>query len=414
MGPGESPNIRIIVPVFRALDITTRCLNALAASTLPPHASVQVIDDKSPEESLSDFCRGFCAQQGWEYQLNPENLGFVASANQGMSAAPDSDIILLNSDTRVHGDWVQRLQACIYGSDRNGTATPFSNNATICSYPVFNTANPLPEGWSDGDLDALVARANAGKYAELPTAVGFCMYIRRACLDEVGPFDEQAFGAGYGEECDFSMRARQSGWHNLLAADVFVYHEGSASFQGTTGERKAHADQRMLERYPEWGSLLETCLNEDPAAGLRAAIDNARLAERPGDATLLLREQRRAVASLRDRASQLTSRLDENAAEKQYLAGQLQECRDQFTATDRALAHADHVVGELREELEQQAPRIEAMEKTIAEQKQRVIELDAAVVELHAQIRLVEQSRSWRWTAWLRYDYSAWWRRLRG
>ncbi|MCS5961317.1 hypothetical protein LNP74_26595 [Klebsiella pneumoniae subsp. pneumoniae] len=32
---------------------------------------------------------------------------------------------------------------------------------------------------------------------EIPTGVGFCMYIRRDCLNQVGYFDEETFGRGY-------------------------------------------------------------------------------------------------------------------------------------------------------------------------------------------------------------------------
>jgi acetyltransferase-like isoleucine patch superfamily enzyme len=48
------------------------------------------------------------------------------------------------------------------------------------------------------------------------------MYIKRTCLHETGPCDEANFGHGYGEECDFSLRASALGWKHAVAADVFV------------------------------------------------------------------------------------------------------------------------------------------------------------------------------------------------
>ena len=48
---------------------------------------------------------------------------------------------------------------------------------------------------------------NAGHRVGIPTAVGFCMYIRRECLKEVGEFRAEVFGKGYGEENDFCLRA---------------------------------------------------------------------------------------------------------------------------------------------------------------------------------------------------------------
>jgi hypothetical protein len=81
-------------------------------------------------------------------------------------------------------------------------------------------------GWTVTRMDALFARVNTGQSCEIPTGVGFCLFIRRGCLDDVGFFDEQRFGRGYGEENDFCLRASARGWVNRLCADVFVYHAG--------------------------------------------------------------------------------------------------------------------------------------------------------------------------------------------
>ena len=81
-------------------------------------------------------------------------------------------------------------------------------------------------------IDKACAEANGQRSIAIPTGVGFCMYIRRACLDEIGLFDAETFGRGYGEENDFCMRAAAAGWRNVLAGDVFVYHEGAVSFSG--------------------------------------------------------------------------------------------------------------------------------------------------------------------------------------
>jgi GT2 family glycosyltransferase len=56
------------------------------------------------------------------------------------------------------------------------------------------------------------------------------MYIRRECLERVGAFDADRFGRGYGEENDFCMRAAKADWRSVLAADVFVFHQGAVSF----------------------------------------------------------------------------------------------------------------------------------------------------------------------------------------
>ena len=74
---------------------------------------------------------------------NSKNLGFVGTANIGLSLHKDRDVILLNSDTEVYDGWLDRMIAISKKDNNIATVTPFSNNATICSFPEFNQDNPL-------------------------------------------------------------------------------------------------------------------------------------------------------------------------------------------------------------------------------------------------------------------------------
>ena len=150
--------------------------------------------------------------------------------------------------------------------------TPFSNNATICSFPRFCQANELPEGWSVAALHALFARTLEGQALEVPTAVGFCMYIRRDCLDETGEFDAASFGAGYGEENDFCLRASGRGWQHLHALDTFVYHAGGASFSARQQELQAAALQAMRRLHPQYEDLVREFVARDPAREARRRV----------------------------------------------------------------------------------------------------------------------------------------------
>ena len=78
------------------------------------------------------------------------------------------------------------------------------------------------------------------------------MCIRRACLDQIGPFDAERFGRGYGEENDFCMRAAGAGWRNVLAGDVFVYHEGAVSFSGERLALTENAGKTLADLYPDY------------------------------------------------------------------------------------------------------------------------------------------------------------------
>lgn len=267
--------IDVIIPAYRGIAETRRCLESvLCARVRTPH-EVVVIDDQSPEPALSAWLREVSAGGRFTLLVHERNRGFVASANEGMGLHPDRDVVLLNSDTEVADGWLDRIAACAARDPRTGTVTPFSNNATICSYPRFAQPNPLPEGMTPARLDAAFARANAGQAVEIPTAVGFCMFISRRCLDEVGGFDEASFGRGYGEEVDFCMRAARAGWRHWLAADTFVFHEGEVSFGGGAQEIRDRAQAIVDERYPEFQARVRDFLAADPPRPFRERASEA-------------------------------------------------------------------------------------------------------------------------------------------
>ncbi len=274
----DRPGLVVIIPVYRGLAETRRCVESVLRSELPSGTRVLLIDDASPEEKLSAYCRKLAEAGSVELLVNPENRGFVASVNRAMAHCEAADVLLLNSDCEVAGDWLVRIRNCAYRDERTATVTPFSNNATICSYPEFCGDNPLLSGFTVRDLDNIFLQVNAGADCILPTAVGFCMYIRRACLEQVGLFDEQAFGRGYGEENDFCQRAIEMGWQHKLAADVFVFHQGSVSFADDKGALVASAEAAVAAKHPDFFDGIRQFIQRDPLAGLRDRVTDHILA----------------------------------------------------------------------------------------------------------------------------------------
>lgn len=279
--------VDVIVPVYRGLDDTRCCIESVLASTVTTPYRLIVINDASPEPEVTAWLRD-CAARDERITLleNETNLGFVATVNRGMSVSEQNDVLLLNSDAEVANDWLDRIRTAAYSDQRIASVTPFSNNATICSYPRFCADNALPAGFDTATLDALFARCNPRGVSDLPTAVGFCMYIRRACLNEVGLFDVEHFGKGYGEENDFCMRAMEAGWRNVLAQNTFVRHAGGVSFGASKSKRELEAGAVMRRLHPDYETLVHRHITEDPAREARIRVDIARL--QAGHAPLVL------------------------------------------------------------------------------------------------------------------------------
>ncbi len=270
--------VDVIVPVYRGLEETRRCLESLLTDPDRLPGRVIVIDDRSPEPALSSWLTGLAATQRIVLLRNEENLGFVASVNRGMREAGRNDVVLLNSDTEVPKGWLPRLAAQAYRTPRIASVSPFSNNATICGYPTI-PGGDMPFGQSVAEIDAVCRRVNAGRWVDVPTTVGFCMYVRRAALDDVGGFDEATFGRGYGEENDFCLRAAARGWHHSLACDVFVYHEGAVSFGDELARRGSTVMDTLLARYPNYLDQVARHARQDDAGPCRMAVTATLFAE---------------------------------------------------------------------------------------------------------------------------------------
>ena len=268
--------IDVIIPVYRGLSETRRCLDSVLAASCTVPRELIVIDDASPEPEIAAYLRELAMGGRITLRVNPQNRGFVHSVNVGMATHEDRDVLLLNSDTEVADAWLDRIVACAARDVRTGTVTPFSNNATICSYPVFAQRNELPSGVTTKELDRIFAEANSAEAIEIPTAVGFCMLISRRCLATVGLFDEAAFGLGYGEEVDFCMRASRAGFRHWLCADTFVYHAGEVSFGSSGLDRRREAQRLVDERYPEFQVAVRDFLARDPPRLVRERV-SARL-----------------------------------------------------------------------------------------------------------------------------------------
>lgn len=264
------PTVVVIVPVYRNVAVTERCINSVLKAGLPQGTRLLIIEDKSPDPEMADFLvKNYGNREHVTVLHNAENLGFVKTVNRGMKWAEKADVVLLNSDTEVAGDWLERLRRQSFVNSKVSSVTATSNHATICSFPIMEERADWPLGFSTSDMQKNLGLHNSLRHVEIPTGVGFCMYITRASLDEVGLFDEEAFGKGYGEECDFCMRALKAGWKHLQALDVAVFHQGEVSFASTSNPSKARSEKIIHERYPDYPYLVSAYAGRDPGRAIR-------------------------------------------------------------------------------------------------------------------------------------------------
>ena len=232
----------VFVPVYGQLDLTRRALRALDAHT-PGDVPFLVVDDCGPDRVVESWLEDVLQpSRARRLIVNAENLGFVRSANVAFAQRDDHDVVVVNSDVVVFAGWLAHLRAA--AGEGVASVTALSNNGSIATV-ADPTEYPTPESLSA--LAAQAAAAPAPAY-DIPVGVGHCIYLASEALAEVGVFDE-AFSPGYGEEVDWSIRARRRGWRHMAAPGAIVWHDAGASFGSRRMLRRKH-ELRLAVRYP--------------------------------------------------------------------------------------------------------------------------------------------------------------------
>jgi len=276
----HAPRVSIIVPTYGKPLLTFTCLKSVEAHTPPGQYEVIVIDDAAPEPAAE----ALAPVVGIRIERNEANLGFIGACNRGATLARGEILVFLNNDTIVTPGWLDRLLAHL-DDPRLGLVGAVTNRC--------GTAAEIPAGYDTyGGLLAFAeqrARSHAGRARELATPTMFCLAMRRATYERLGPLDER-FEVGMLEDDDYARRAAQAGLACACAEDVFVHHFGEASFGALvpTGEhaRVLEANKRRFEE--KWGTPWQP-YERRPDPGYDAVVEHARAvieSRTPGDAAV--------------------------------------------------------------------------------------------------------------------------------
>ena len=265
----------VIVPIYNALDALKECLESVVKNTDLSVCGLILINDCSTDKNIDKYLKDFekkYKDKNVTVLENDINLGFVDTVNRGMKYSK-SDVLLLNSDTVVGKDWLKKIQKCAYSMEKVATVTPLSNNATLVSVPNGLQRNELPTNINIDEYNEFVEKCSYHDYPEIPTAHGFCMYIKRDVLDLVGYFDEKTFERGYGEENDFSFRCLDYGYRNIVCDDVIVFHKESQSFSSEREKVIQDHLKKLENRYPEYKLYLDDWCKRFPIEYIGKNID---------------------------------------------------------------------------------------------------------------------------------------------
>jgi FkbM family methyltransferase len=238
----------IIIPVYNGFEYLGRLFRSLKINTRSPHRLI-VVDDASTDGRVWPFL----------VELLRDYPSAVLIRNE-------SNLVILNTDTEVPPYWLERLMSPIRVDRTIASTTPFTNAATIASFPEINMDNAPFGGLLVERIDRQFMRIRDDlPMVELPSGIGFCMGVNGEAWRRVGKFDEEAFGLGYGEENDWCLRASTRGYRNVMVPNLFVYHRHGGSFASETRSAlRQEALRKVMARYPDYQRRVEAFCLEDP------------------------------------------------------------------------------------------------------------------------------------------------------
>jgi GT2 family glycosyltransferase len=176
---------------------------------------------------------------------NKENIGFAKANNQGIKIANGKYILLLNPDTILQED---TLQKCLDAMENNskigalgvkmldgaGNFLPESKRGFPTPFVAFSKMIGLAKLFPKSKLFGKyhLSYLDENKNHEVEVLSGAFMMLRKEILSEVGNLDETYFM--YGEDIDLSYQIIKSGYQNYYLSDTSIVHfKGESTKKGS-------------------------------------------------------------------------------------------------------------------------------------------------------------------------------------
>jgi GT2 family glycosyltransferase/glycosyltransferase involved in cell wall biosynthesis len=245
--PVKKPKFTVIILAFNQWKFTELCLRSLAhAQAKHPQLKVEylLVDNASSDGTAANAGK----IKNLRVLANKDNLGFAGGNNSGIRAAKGEHIVILNNDTIVPPDWLERLNHHLETIPDLGILGPSTNTESgqAISGVRYNSIRDLFE------YNERLGRDQTGAWERVKKISGLCMLLPRSTIEKVGMLDTD-FGIGYFEDDDLCLRAEDKGLKLVWAKDVFVHHFGSMSFEGNSLKRAKFLEEGMAKFAFKWG-----------------------------------------------------------------------------------------------------------------------------------------------------------------
>ncbi|MCX5841932.1 MAG: glycosyltransferase family 2 protein [Deltaproteobacteria bacterium] len=241
-------DISIIIVTWNTKDLLQKCLDSIYKTIHDITFEIIVIDNASEDDTLVMLREKF---PHITLIKNSRNLGFGAANNQGLRIMRGRYALLLNSDTVLTIQAVEKLftfmethpeAAMACGQLLNADGSKQNSMASFPTLLTLMTNMPL--------LEYLFPKRYPSKRylyknpMEVDSGIGACLLVRKKAIDEVGMFDERYFF--FFEETDWAYQMKKAGWKIFHVPTAFIYHLQGQSIGGDVRSRIEFYRSRYL------------------------------------------------------------------------------------------------------------------------------------------------------------------------
>ncbi len=277
-----APFISVVVLAYRQFELTTGpCLASLRPWFDDEEIEFIVFDNASPDGSDA-MAKHWCAQHPrLKFIQSERNLGYAGGMNVAVEHASGTWLFLVNNDTEFPALALDALKKVLKSAPEQTAMIGPVTNAAGNGQRLYDPSRNRPDWMAIGEWFHLHP---TGQLLHTYRSDFFCVAVLRQTWKNLGGLDP-VFGMGYFEDFDFSLRLRAAGFEQVITEDVFVYHQGSATFKSTDSiHRLMKKNKRMmLARHPQ------VKMTHVRLANLQAILD--RLAIQPDLKSTPLAEQ---------------------------------------------------------------------------------------------------------------------------
>jgi GT2 family glycosyltransferase len=255
--------LSIIIVSYNTKEVIRNCLSSIYQNPSEQPSEIIVVDNNSLDGSQDAIERQF---PDVILIRNSENIGFAGANNQGIKISKGKYILILNPDTVLFPEALDRMLVFMEKNSQVGAITPkiwLDERRTLQSFILhpFTIGNYIfahsPIGraflhnwvlkklWKK-DIEIWLAKGPL----EVDCIAGTCIMVRKEVLKTTGLLDKNFFM--FFEDVDWCLRMKKTGWRLFLVPDAEIMHIAHQSPSDRISEIHHNSQIYYLRKHYRW------------------------------------------------------------------------------------------------------------------------------------------------------------------